>query len=147
MSRVMLLAAAAALWLPGHADAQTNAIDCGGLDRGYQAWISSGATAAVAEWISESPIQEADGLIPVMGQFEASNGKIRGYEVIRDVRISQSLRRVYVMAIHDIAPTFAYFDCYRPKDRWVVTNIQLHANGDEILPAEALWTGSDRAGT
>lgn len=146
MRITLMLVAAGLLLLPARLDAQAHTIGCGGLDRGYQAWIESGATAAIAQWISESPISGGDELVPVMGRFEAQYGKIRGYEVIRDVRIGQSLRRIYVMALHDIAPTFAYFDCYRTRDRWTVTNIRLNADGEQILPAEVHWTGSGTIG-
>ncbi len=146
MRHTRLLVAAVLLLLPARVDAQTKAIDCGGLDRGYQAWIDAGATAAVTAWIADSPISNADDLIPVMSRFEAQYGKIRGYEVIRDVKIGQSLRRIYVMALHDIAPTFAYYDCYRTGNRWTVTNIRLNSDGEQILPAEVHWTGSGAVG-
>jgi len=146
MRQTTLLVAAVLLLLPARVDAQTNEINCGGLDQGYQAWIDAGATAAVTAWIADSPITNGDDLIPVMGRFEAQHGKIRGYEVIRDVKIGQSLRRIYVMALHDIAPTFACFDCYRTSDRWTVMNIRLNADGAQILPAEVHWTGSGTVG-
>ena len=146
MRHTTLLIAAALVLLPARLDAQTNTIECGGLDRGYQAWVESGATAAVTHWIADSPISNGDDLIPVMGHFEAQYGKIRGYEVIRDVKIGRSLRRIYVMALHDVAPTFAFYDCYRTGNRWTVTNIRLNADGEKILPAEVHWTGSGTVG-
>lgn len=114
---------------------------CGGMVAGYAAWASSGPAEAVRLWLEGSSISSGDQLIGVLGQLQGMFGDVRGHEVVRDVTIAPSLRRIYVMALHEAAPSFAYFDCYRTGGRWTITNINLNSDAEDVLPAGAFWPG------
>lgn len=137
----IVLCAALAL-LPGRAEAQTGVPECGGLDRGFRAWAESGPAEAVRRWLEGSLISDGDELIVAMGRLEGMFGKVTGYELVREVWVAPSLKRVYILAQHTNAPSFAYFDCYRTGERWTVTNIRLNSKASEILPPDAFWTSS-----
>lgn len=129
----------ALLVCPTQAWAQSIVTECGGLVRGYQAWAEGGPTDAVERWVEGSGLR-GDALIPVLAGVQEMYGRVIGYEVVREVAVSPSLRRIYVAALHEKAPSFGYFDCYRVGGRWTIVNIRINSDKEEILPAEAFWT-------
>src|SRR5690606_26156369 len=140
MRTTVLALCAALVLLPGRAQAQSRAPDCGGLDNGYRAWAESGPADAVRLWLEGSVINSGrEELVGALGRLEGMFGRVRGYEVMREVMLAPSLKRIYVLALHTNAPSYGYFDCYHTGGRWTVTNIQLHSKASEILPPDAFW--------
>lgn len=72
--------------------------------------------------------------IDALGRPEGMSGKVRGYEVVREVPLAPSLKRIYVLALHASAPSFGYLDCCRTGGRWLVTNVQIYSKATETLP-------------
>ena len=132
LAAVLLLPAAAAAQQPG---------TCGGLTAGYEAWVSTGPAEAVRQWLQGSAIGSGEDLIAVLGQLQGMFGAVTGHEIVRDVAVTPSFRRIYVLALHDAAPSYALFDCYRTGGRWTITNINLNSDAEAILPPDVFWDG------
>ena len=81
------------------------------LTDGLVAYQKSGGEAAMAVWLKDSPIEtDTTTRINVAGglaQVATAYGKMVGYEVLRNVSISPSLRRIYVLGKFEKGPVFS----------------------------------------
>ena len=110
------------------------------IKRGFDAYLKSGAVAAFGEWkiyADAGSEERRSKALAMFQQIETANGKLTGWEVIRVITISESVRRVYVTAKFEQRPLFLSFDCYKTKD-WEIYMFGANTNVTELLPATIL---------
>ena len=109
---------------------------------GFTAYQKSGAAAAVAAWMKDSPIENDTtaraGLVGGMSQIQAAYGNVTGLESVRTVPISPSVRFVYVVLKFERGPVFARFDCYNTGKSWIITQLVLNTKAAEVWPQNLL---------
>lgn len=111
------------------------------VKRGFDAYLKLGVEAGFNEWLKGSPIEkektmraQATGLA---NTIESGYGKFTGWELIRVVALSDSVRRVYAIAKYEKGPLYVSFDCYKAKD-WIIPMFNLTTKASEILPPSML---------
>ncbi|HEX6938860.1 MAG TPA: hypothetical protein VF158_05570 [Longimicrobiales bacterium] len=120
---------------------------CPGLREGFRTVRLGGARMAVDRWLDEAPRhRDREQLVEAIVALEAANGEISGYEIVATVAVSPSYRRTYVVVLHEDAPSFAAFDCYRTHGGWVVTDVHFDDDADAIFPEFVLWSAHARGG-
>lgn len=111
------------------------------VKRGFDAYLNSGVEAGVDEWLKGSPIEKEKTMrLQVIGgvtTIESSYGKLTGWELIRVVALSDSARRIYIVAKYEKGPLYMSFDCYNAKD-WIIPVLNLNTKATEILPPNLL---------
>jgi hypothetical protein len=99
--------------------------------------------AALSIWLKDSPANNTETIERMVATFvpvEVAYGHVVGHEIIRVVDVGQSVRRVYVVIRHDRGPLFAYFDCYRTSEGWIISSLLFNTQAAEVLP-RSLLTG------
>lgn len=113
---------------------------------GLVAYQKSGGEAAMAVWLKDSPIEtDTTTRINVAGglaQIATAYGKMIGYEVLRNVSIAPSLRRIYVLGKFEKGPVFFAFDCYKADKNWTLPLINFNTKPNAILP-ESMLNGTN----
>lgn len=105
---------------------------------GLEAYKLRGATAAVAMWMKDSPITDLSDVTRGLEQIETVYGKMVGYEPLETVAFGSYASRTYLVILFDKGPVYARFDCYMPKDQWIVTAFLFNTKPELILPAKMM---------
>jgi hypothetical protein len=111
---------------------------------GMREFAARGLRAALATWLRGSPVENSGALeqmAAAVTPIEAAYGRMVGYEVVRVVPVSPSVRRVYAVLRYERGPLYAYFDCYRAASGWVIPTLLTHTQASQILPADLLAGG------
>lgn len=106
---------------------------------GLKAYQKSGGKAALAIWLKGSPMDREEGGGERMGrlltQIEGEYGKMIGFEPVRVVTVSPSVRRVYVVLRFEKAPAYIAFDCYKAGETWVIPTVDAHTKMGSVFPS------------
>jgi hypothetical protein len=108
------------------------------VKQGFDIYLKAGPKAGVDAWLKGSPLQnDKSAISAVVGgltNVEVAYGKFIGWETIKVVLLSESTRRVYVVAKYERGPLFCSFDCYKSTD-WIIPTFNVHTKANEILPS------------
>jgi len=102
---------------------------------GMEAFKVRGHDAALARWIKDSPITDPSEAAKAFTQIESVYGRMTGYEVLDVVPFGTYSSRSYLVILFEKGPVYARFDCFRPKDDWVIIDFVFNTKPDPILPA------------
>ena len=105
---------------------------------GLEIYKVKGSAAAIARWMKDSPITDGSELGQVLPKIEGFYGRMVGYELLDVVRFGAYASRSYIVILFEKGPVYAWFDCYLPKDQWIVTSLLFNTKPDMILPAKML---------
>jgi len=107
---------------------------------GMEAYKTSGFEGAFAIWLKGSPLENdkttMTNLKGAITQIEATYGKMKGYEVLRVVKISTATTRTYAEIRYEKGPLFLYVDCYKTATGFVVPMMRFHTEADKLLPED-----------
>jgi hypothetical protein len=109
---------------------------------GLDAYRASGIRAALDVWLKGSPVgansAATEQIIQGLAPIEASYGGMIGHDVLRTVAIGPHVRRVYVTLLYERGPLYAFFDCYRAAQGWIIPGFLSNTKPQEILPPALL---------
>ena len=106
---------------------------------GLEAYKVNGAAAAVTRWMKNSPIPELSGATTeAFKQIERAYGRMGGYEILQVVPLGTYASRSYLVILYEKGPVYAWFDCYKAKDEWIMTSFLFNTKPDLILPPRLL---------
>lgn len=105
---------------------------------GMAAYKVTGFEAAFNIWLKNSPMdsdkEAIKSLKGTITHVEGLYGKMVGYEILMNVRISKTTIRTYAEVSFEKGPLFFYFDCYKTATGWTIPIIRFHSEVDRILP-------------
>lgn len=111
---------------------------------GLKAYQKGDGKAALAIWIKGSPMDKEGGGGKTLGrlltQIEGEYGKMIGFEPVRVVTVSPSIRRVYVVLKFEKGPAFFAFDCFNAGETWIIPTLEAHTKMSTVFPS-ALISG------
>lgn len=109
---------------------------------GLNAYKTSGFTEAFNVWLKGSPMEsDKTTTMNLKGgftQIETLYGKMIGYDILKNIKISSTTKRVYLEVNYEKGPLFVYFDCYNSARGWIIPMMKFHTEADKILPANML---------
>lgn len=109
---------------------------------GYKAYKKEGFEKALSIWMKGSPLEnDKTSLMDMKGvitQVESIYGKMISYEIIKTIKITSSLNRVYAEICYEKGPVFMFIDCYKSPNGWIIPLIRFHTEPDKILPNDFL---------
>jgi hypothetical protein len=142
MRTLLLLIGLAAIPVPLTAQADSlppivvtglrTAVDSGNCRSASEQWTSHwtmqpGHEAAVTETVASC------------GVLTERLGVIRGYDLIRVLRVTPHIWRVYVLLVCDNGPAYLGLVLYRVNDAdWKVTTVNWNTDPDRVIPASVL---------
>jgi hypothetical protein len=111
------------------------------IKRGFEAYQKASAQAALDTWLRGSPVEydqrTRTQLGGGLGAIDSAYGKFVGWELIRSIKISDSVRRVYITAKYEKGPLFMSFDCYQGAD-WMIPALDFQTKLSLLLPPSIL---------
>ncbi len=106
---------------------------------GLETYKINGAAAAVSRWLTNSPITaQSSATTQAFEQVERAYGRMVGYEILAIVPLGTYASRSYLIILYEKGPVYAWFDCYKPKDEWIMTSFLFNTKADLILPPKML---------
>lgn len=109
---------------------------------GIKTYQNSGAAAAVALWYKGSAMENDAGatahVTDLFGGIEHTFGKMTGFEPVKVVEISPSVRRIYILLQFEKGPVYASFDCYNAQGTWIISSMDFNTKAEMILPQNLL---------
>jgi len=105
---------------------------------GFEAYKLRGASAAMAMWMKDSPITDFSDGTRALEQIEMVYGKMVGYEPLEAVAFGTYATRTYLVMLYEKGPVYVRFDCYMPKDQWIVTAFLFNTKPELILPTKMM---------
>ena len=110
--------------------------------KGFEIYQRDGVLAAVNSWFAGSARENDGGLqdeaVARLERVGSWLGSMFDYELVRNVPLSASTRRVYLAVKYQKGVAWMWFDCYRPGDQWIVTRFDFSTNANNILPPNIL---------
>jgi hypothetical protein len=104
---------------------------------GLEAYKTGGAPEAIASWVKGGPLAGNKDL-PAQTEFykqvEAAYGSYRGWEYLRTVAVSPSVKTVYLIMKFERGPVFGSFLVYRPGEAWILVDFNLNTRPENVLP-------------
>ena len=101
---------------------------------GMEVYKVRGHDAALARWIKDSPIIDPSEAAKAFNQIESVYGHMMGYEVLDAVPFGTYASRTYLVILYEKGAVYARFDCFRPKDDWVIMDFVFNTKPEAILP-------------
>ena len=71
-------------------------------------------------------------------QMEGFYGKMKDYDLLKAVKIGSSVRRTYVVLLYERGPAYAYVECYKAGEKWIVTDMMFNSKANLVFPASLL---------
>ena len=109
---------------------------------GLETYRTNGLSSAYKVWANRGPLESdtsaRDNFVIGLEKVQTVYGKVMGYEIVKVVKVSSSVRRVYAVVQYEKAPVYASFDCYRPGDKWYVTDLLFHTKVNMVFPPSLL---------
>lgn len=109
---------------------------------GLEAYEHSGANAALDQWLKGwAPADDSTAratLAPSLAQFEATSGKMIGYDLLGTATWGLHACRSYVVIRFEQRPLYARFDAYDGSIGWRVLNVTWHLDPAEVFPVPML---------
>ena len=109
-----------------------SAVDSGNCRPAFERWTSNwtmqpGREASVTETVASC------------GVIAERLGAIRGYDVIKVLRITPHVWRVYVLLVCERGPAYLGLVLYRANEAdWKVTTVNWNTDPDRVIPASVL---------
>ena len=107
---------------------------------GLDAYKAGDIGAALDVWFKNSPAPRQT--IPTtrgaFEQVEASYGHMTGYDLLEVVPFGTHATRTYAILLYEKGPVYAWFDCFKTGDGWILTGFLFNTKPDLILPATML---------
>jgi len=100
-----------------------------GLQSAYEIW-SKGTL--------ESDKASRNMVLTGLSQVESAYGKMIGYDIVKTVPIGSVVRRVYLVVHYEKGPVYAYMDCYKADEKWLVTDLLFHTKANLVFPPALL---------
>jgi hypothetical protein len=114
---------------------------------GLKVYQKSGGKAALEVWLQGSPMDGEEGpeasLRGLLGQIEKAYGKMIGFEPVRTVNFSASVRRVYLVLRFEKGPAYIAFDCYKQGEKWTIPSLDVNTKVTQVFPP-AIISGSSQ---
>jgi len=111
------------------------------VSKGFDAYNKS-FSDAVDAWFTDSPLNKdlatKTNFMSALSGFETGYGKYIGWELVKVVTLTPSTSIVYAVLKFEKGPVWMAFMCYKPKDQWIVSSMNLNQNPQPILPASLL---------
>lgn len=104
---------------------------------GLDAYRTKGLKPAYAIWGNgtlEFDQAAKDAVIAGLAQVELTYGKMSGYNIVKTVVIGSAVQRVYIVLLYERGPVFAYMDCYKSGEKWLVTDLLFHTKANAVFP-------------
>jgi hypothetical protein len=107
---------------------------------GLDAYKAGNAATALTTWFKGSPVPEQSTLAArgVLEQIESSYGRMVGYDVLQVAALGPHVTRSYIVLLYEKGPLYAWFDCYKTGDQWIMTGFLFNTKPDLILPPNLL---------
>ena len=107
---------------------------------GLQAYRAFGRDSAIATWLRGSPVEGQIGNQVNRGlqDVETAYGSATGGEILANVAIGTRVVRSYVVVLFTKGPMYAWFDCYRRDNSWIIVGFLFNTRPQEILPPSML---------
>ena len=125
----------------------STAQDAGSLalvKRGGDAYVSSGADAALTVWLSGSALEgnpQATSQANLLRQIEAFYGKPESMDVVKQSSTSPRSEIIYFTINYAKGIAYGRFQTYRTKSgQWVATAFKFNTDAIEIFPSSLLTT-------
>jgi hypothetical protein len=140
--KTLLPLSAAALLLAHSAFAQNSIPAPDIIGSGFDAYQKDGVQAAMTVWLKNSAIEnDSAGRMQMaggLGTLQGAYGRFTGWEIVRAVKLGESVRRVYIVAKFERGPIFFAFDCYQAAAGWTISTFDMHTKPSSIFPAAIL---------
>jgi hypothetical protein len=108
---------------------------------GLKAYETNSARAAFDVWCKgslEGDKASRDVVINALTQTEGYYGKMKGHEILKTVRIGSAVRRTYLVLLYERGPAYAYIECYRAGEKWLVTDLLFNTKANLVFPPSLL---------
>jgi len=108
---------------------------------GLNAYRTNGLKAAYEIWSKgtlENDKASRDAAISGLTQVEAAYGKMSGYDMVKTVPIGSAVKRIYLVLLYEKGPVYAYIECYKTGDKWLVTDLMFHTKANAVFPTSLL---------
>jgi len=109
----------------------------------FEAYKKSGFEDAAKIWYKGSPLENNTtvkmNIKSAISNIEAIYGKMIGYEVLKNLKISPSTKRTYAVILYEKGPIFMYIDCYKSPKGWIIPEMLFNTKAQMILPREVLF--------
>ncbi len=111
------------------------------VTKGFDAYTKS-FSDAVDAWFKDSPLSKdlatKTNFMSALSGFETGYGKYIGWELVKVVNLTPSTCVVYAVLKFENGPVWMAFMCYKPKDAWIVSSMNLNQNPQPVLPPAML---------
>ena len=109
----------------------------------FEAYKKSGFEGAAKIWYKGSPL-ESNTTVQMniksgITKIETIYGRMIGYEVLKNLKISPSTNRTYAVMLYEKGPIFMYIDCYKSPKGWIIPEMMFNTKAQMILPREVLF--------
>lgn len=115
---------------------------------GMEAYKTNGFGGAFDIWLKGSPLENdkktMTNLKGALTEIETMYGKMKGYEVLRVVKISSSTIRTYAEIRYEKGPLFLYMDCYKTASGFIVPMMRFHTESEKVLPQDIFEKKADK---
>jgi len=110
---------------------------------GMEAFKTSGFEAAFDVWLKNSPMDNdkttISSLKGALVQIEGLYGKMIGYEILINYKLSSTTVRTYAEIHYEKGPVFLFFDSYKTATGWVIPMMRFHTDANQIFPEAFLF--------
>jgi len=114
----------------------------GVVSQGLESYVTSGHQNAMEIWLKgsamENDINARIKFIDTLAKVESLYGKVTGWELFRVLPMTPSTCRVYAVLKFEKGPLWCMFECYKPKDPWVLSSFDFNTKANVILPPNLL---------
>jgi hypothetical protein len=107
------------------------------VQAGLDAYRTNGLQSAYGIWSKgtlENDKASRDMVLTGLNQVESAYGKMIGYDIVKTVPIGSVVKRVYLVVHYEKGPVFAYMDCYKAEEKWLVTDLFFHTKANLVFP-------------
>ncbi len=113
------------------------------VERGLNAYLKSGAKAAMEAWLQGSGMEgntQATSQANTLLQIEDFYGKPESFDIIRENTISPRSHLVVFAVNYSKGVLFGRFQAYRSKaGDWLATEFKFHTEAAALLPNELVY--------
>ncbi|MGH1541206.1 MAG: hypothetical protein ACRBHB_12340 [Arenicella sp.] len=112
------------------------------LQRASEAYLKNGVDAFIPELLKGSPLEGEKSALTQSNsirQIEEYYGAYKGYELISEKNLTDSVRIVYYVMNYDKSAVFGAATYYKQTKGEVVTNFNFHTNIWEIIPPQVIF--------
>lgn len=104
---------------------------------GLDAYQTNSLKSAYGIWSKgslENDKASKDTILTGLVQVEFLYGKMLGYDIVKTVPIGSVVKRVYLVVHYEKGPVYAYMECYKSDEKWLVTDLMFHTKANVVFP-------------